>query len=235
MDFYFIDERGNDSINFETVDSLGGIEKYKNASKYFQLAVLKINKDSLTEFQSHFNSIRYFLNLTHEFDRIITAKKPFSKLWDVIEHLQNNGDCSLLTTYIEKELYRGPYLYFQQAHRFRIFSIYRTLSYAMKSFKTDNSAKTQVIIDRFPMTTENEINAIEYLRNNLSKFYNEIEIAFIDSRCSDYLQVVDVVMRVVHEKKLEQNRKFNAYNTDFILIKNFTLHKFKESGCSPLS
>lgn len=222
MDFYFIDERGNTSINFETIDQRGMSKKYEYASKYFQLAVLMVNNGNLEKFQNHFNSVRYFLNFKKEFERYVNAKRVFCKLWDIIEDLSRNDSCSIVTTYLEKEFYSGPYLFDQQVHRFRMFNIYRILSYAMKSFKTDNSNKAQIIIDRFPMTHENEMNAIFYLKERLKKYYKEIELAFIDSRCSDYLQVVDVVMRVVDEKELEKNNKFKSYNTEFIIIRNFT-------------
>lgn len=92
----------------------------------------------------------------------------------------------------------------------------------MKVYKTENANKAQIIIDRFSMTSDNEINSITYLKSKLSKHYKEIEIAFIDSRCSDYLQLIDVIIKVVGEKELDKNRKFNKYDVDFIIRKNFT-------------
>lgn len=128
MDFYFIDERGDDSINFETFSKKSKtIEKYRNASKYFQLGVLKLHGNKLVEFQKHFNSLRYFLNLTKEFEKIVGTKK-FPQLWEIIRYSSNIGNCSILATYIEKEMYNGLYLYTKESHRFRIFNIYRNLS-----------------------------------------------------------------------------------------------------------
>lgn len=222
MDFYFIDERGNNSINFETFNEKSEtVEKYKIASKYFQLGILKLNAKKLIEFQKYFNDVRYFLNLTKEFERIVGTKQ-FPRLWNIIQHSANIGSCSILTTHIEKEFYNGPYLYTKEYHKFIIFNIYRGLSYAMKVYKTANANKAQIIIDRFSMKSDNELNAIFYLKNKLSKYYGEIQIAFIDSRCSDYLQLIDVIIKVVGEKELDENRKFNSYDTDFIIRKDFT-------------
>jgi predicted O-methyltransferase YrrM len=60
----------------------------------------------------------------------------------------------------------------------------------------------QVIIDRFSMANEKEIDAVIYLKSNLSQYYQEFQFAFIDSRCCDYLQIIDVVMSVVDEKNI---------------------------------
>jgi hypothetical protein len=231
MDFYFVDERGNDSINFETLNSKNIIEKYKIASKYFQIGILKVNRENLSKFQEHLNTIRYFLNLTKEFEKIINSKKVFLKLWDIIENMNSEGCCKYFASHIEKEYYDGPYLYENAVHRFRIFNIYRNLSYAMKSFKTPNANKAQILIDRFSMASENEINAYKYLQNRLKKYYYEVEIAFIDSRCCDYLQLIDVIITVIDEKLLCSNSKFQCYNTEFITRSDFTTKKAAAPIC----
>ena len=222
MDFYFVDERGNDAINFEMINGAGVLEKYSIASKYFQVGVLKLSKDDLLNCQAHFNAIRYFLNLNKELERLVTHQKSFYKLWDIIENMHESPTCNSFSCYIEKESYTGPYLFQQESHKFRILSICRSLSYSMKAFKTNGSNKAQVIIDRFAMTRDNEKNAHEYLNRILKRYYKEVEIAFIDSRCCDYLQIIDVIMTVMDEKVLCQNSKFSRYNNDFLLFSDFT-------------
>ena len=154
----------------------------------------------------------------------MSNKNAFSKLWCIIEDVCCKGQGNLLVSHIEKELYQGPYLYREDrdVHRFRIYNIFRSLSYAMQSFKTPGADKAQILIDRFSMSHENEANALWYLRTRLQKYYPQIEIGFIDSRCCDYLQLIDVVITLVDEKLNFCNPKFASYNIDFIHSKNFT-------------
>lgn len=104
MDFYFVDERGNDSTNFETITNKGQIEKYKIASKYFQIGVLKINSKNLFLFQEHLNCIRYFLNISKELERLLSSKNALSKLWAIIESTFYNIECRYLSGFICKLL-----------------------------------------------------------------------------------------------------------------------------------
>jgi hypothetical protein len=129
MDFYFIDERGNDSTNFETIGNGGQVEKYKIASKYFQVGVFKINSKELFLFQEHLNNIRYFLNISKELERVLSSRNVLSKLWAIIESTHYSINCCYLSSFISKENYNGPYLY-SDSHRFRIFNIGRGLVYA---------------------------------------------------------------------------------------------------------
>lgn len=221
MDFYFVDERGNDSTNFETITNKGQIEKYKIASKYFQIGVLKINSKNLFLFQEHLNCIRYFLNISKELERLLSSKNALSKLWAIIESTFYNIECRYLSGFICKENYNGPYLY-NNRHRFRIFNIGRILEYTANSYHSTGSVKAQIIVDRFSMTEEKEVDAMFYFKNKLSNYYQEVQIAFIDSRCCDYLQIIDVVISVIDEKILCQNKKFGNWSTAFVDIVDFS-------------
>ncbi len=219
IDFYFVDERGNCATNFETVSNNGEIIKYEVASKRFEVGVLKINSEHLRIMQNHLNNVRYFLNLSKEFETIVSAK-TFIKLWDILENCHGSSHCYSFLSHIEKEKHNGPYLY-HDTHRFRIFTIYRSLCYIINCL--DNKAeKAQIVIDRFSMSYDNEKNTYDYFRYKLSKYYKEVEIAFLDSRCCDYLQLIDVILTIFDEKNLELNEKFSKYETGFIKHKDFT-------------
>ncbi len=216
MDFYFIDERGNDSTNFQEDK-----EKYKIASQYFYIGVFKLNNENLFKFQENFNAVRYFLNITKEFDRLLSSRNAFKKLWSIIEHMHYENNARYCCGTILKEKYNGPYL-FSDHHRFRIFNIGRIIKLAIERKGRQNHDKAQIIIDRFSMTKANEINAYNYLKEIIGNYYQEVEVAFIDSRCCDYLQIIDVVIAVVDEKKYCKNSKFNEFPINFIRTFNLT-------------
>lgn len=216
MDFYFIDERGNDSVNF-----LEDENRYKIASKYFYVGLLKINSNNLYNFQNEFNTVRYFLNISKEFDRVLSSKNVFRKLWSIIEKMSDENQANYFCAPILKEKYNGPYL-LTDHHRFRIFNIGRLIRLAMKNSSAKNQDKVQIIIDRFSMTRANEFNAWQYLRTIARQYYQEVEVAFIDSRCCDYLQIIDVIIAVADEKKYCQNIKFKELSLKFINFFNLT-------------
>ena len=182
--FIFIDETGDP-----------GHPDQRDASRYYQLNLLAVNRSLLGKIASEFSRFRYFAGAGRELERYVGRNRQI--FTDLIHLLANTG--ALFYSFcLSKEQYVGPYLknigrekYDYNPRLFRNFIIRKSL----ESFFQENPAlagqEIELVFDRFLTSEDDENNLKQYLRGNhrLPPF---LHIVQVDSMYSDAVQVVDI-------------------------------------------
>ena len=169
------------------------------------LVALHADEGALTDLRGHLTSFRYHTPSKKEFkaarwaDKAMTAGDGTDRLLTPLAHLAEDGHISVTAIWIDKEKYkvnRGPYLAGNPGDttKFRHFQLRQLLELHVTTHQWGEA--TDLVIDRWAMSHDNRQNLEKYIREN----YNLRPtpwITLIDSVCCDYVQVVDIINRLV--------------------------------------
>lgn len=169
------------------------------------LIALHADEEALHEVRQHLTAFRYHLGATKEFkssrwaDRPLTTGNALDRLLTPIANLVDEERVTVTANWLNKETYKGnggPYLTGATADtaKFRNFQL-RLLLERHVLYRGWGPA-TDLVIDRWAMTEEQRRNLEDYLRNNFN-LRPVPWITLVDSVYCDFVQVVDVVSRVV--------------------------------------
>lgn len=173
--------------------------------RIYILAAMHAGEAALHELRSHLTSFRYHSGFTKEFKDARWARegwKPDERLDHFLGAVADLSDEGALTTtavWLDKEEYKknnGPYLRGVEGDttRFRHFQLRRLLETHVGRRKWIEA--TDLVIDRWAMTNEQRRNLETYLSENF-RLRPVPWITLVDSVYCDFVQVVDVLTRIV--------------------------------------
>lgn len=223
--FIFIDETGDP-----------GHPDRRDASRYYQLNLLAVNRPLLGKIASEFSRFRYFAGAGRELERYVGKyRRVFTDLIRVLA----DGGALFYSFCLNKERYVGPYLknigrerYDYNPRLFSNFIIRKSLEKFFQEYPAPEGQEIELVFDRFLANEDDEKNLKEYLRGNynLPRF---LHIVQVDSMYSDAVQVVDIfgslVKHCVFDEQLSFEhlrfcRIFHLENPDNIQRKNPDTH-----------
>lgn len=210
--FVFIDETGDP-----------GHPSSESSSKYFQLNITVMHRESLIPLNKHLASFRYFKDSGKELKKHTRDGKILAGVFNDLSSKNN----VLFTSFIlNKEKYTGPYLkkigksvFDYNPNKFRNFILKKSFEYIFSKLVEINpeSNNLEVIFDRYLESEEDEENLKKYLRGNykLPKFE---KITQVDSDYCESVQVSDFIGRFVKEYCFDGNENMTVDVFDFIKI-----------------
>lgn len=171
----------------------------------YLLVALHTDEDGLHEIRRHLTAFRYITGAHKEFKDASWAKKTLSpgnsldRLLDPVAQLVDDGEVTITATWLDKQTYRannGPYLTGASGDttKFRHYQLRRLLEECVAR-RTWGTA-TDLVIDRWAMTEERRRNLEDYLKGNY-RLQPLPWITLVDSVYCDFVQVVDIISRVV--------------------------------------
>jgi hypothetical protein len=182
--FIFMDETGDP-----------GHTDRRDASRYYQLNLLAVDRTLLGKISSEFSRFRYFAGAGKELERYVGKyRRVFT---DLIYVLAQSG-AFFYSFCLNKEQYVGPYLrtigrdkYDYNPRLFSNFIIRKSLETFFQEHPAQEGREIELVFDRFLANENDEKNLKEYLRGNyrLPPF---LHIVQVDSMYSDAVQVVDI-------------------------------------------
>ena len=210
--FLFMDETGDPGHPSET-----------SSSRYYQLNIMIIHRESLASMHKHIAAFRYFKDSGKELKKHTRDAKILA---GVFEDLVRKNNVLFVSFILEKEKYIGPYLkkigksaFAYDPNKFRNFVVKRSLEYIFaKLIKVDDENNNiELVFDRYLESETDEENLKKYLRGNykLPAFENIVQV---DSEYSEAVQVSDFIGRFVKEYCFDGNEDMTTDVFDFIRI-----------------
>ena len=210
--FLFVDETGDPGHPNET-----------SASRYYQLNISIIHRDSLPQLHKHFAAFRYFKDAGKELKTYKKDSKVLAGVFSDLVHKHNILFCSFI---LEKEKYTGPYLkkidkekFDYNPNKFRNFVVRRSFEYIFSklvSIDPENN-NLEIVFDRYLESEADEESLKKYLRGNYNLPAFE-KIVQVDSEYSEAVQVSDFIGRFVKEHCFDGNENMTVDVFDFIKI-----------------
>lgn len=223
--FLFIDETGDP-----------GHPDQRDASRYYQLNILAMDRPLLGKLSREFSRFRYFTQADKELEKYVSRHMQI--FMDIVRGLSMLG-VSFYSFCLTKENYVGPYLngigrerFDYNPKLFRNFIIRRSLEIFFQEQPAQPGQEIELVIDRFLHNEEEEMNLKKYLRGNyhLPSF---LHIVQVDSMHSDAIQVVDIFGSLVKKRifdgekplsHLDFSRIYEMENPNSIKRKNPDTH-----------
>lgn len=194
--FLFIDETGDP-----------GHPSQRDSSRYFQINMISIYRSEIKSLIKHFYRFRYLSDSYKELKRYYVNETR--KL--LVDLLRSSAlHASFYSFCLDKETYIRNHLKISQRQKesfepkkFRNLIFRRSLE---KWFKEEYptgqiQGDIEIVIDRFIDVEQEENNLKSYLRNNY-KLPPFLHITQIDSNCSEMIQIVDLIGKIVREHLL---------------------------------
>lgn len=199
--FVFIDETGDP-----------GHPDQRDASRYYQLNLLAVNRPLLGKISSEFSRFRYFAGAGRELERYVGKyRRVFT---DLIYVLANSG-AFFYSFCLNKERYVGPYLknigrekYDYSPRLFSNFIIRKSLETFFQEHPAQEGQEIELVFDRFLAKEDDEKNLKEYLRGNY-KLPRFLHIVQVDSMYSDAVQIVDIFGSLVKHYVFDEQLSFD--------------------------
>jgi hypothetical protein len=194
--FLFIDETGDP-----------GHPSQRDSSRYFQINMISVYRSDIKSLLKHFYRFRYFTDNYKELKRYYvneTRKLLVDLLRSSVPHAEFYSFC------LDKETYICNHLKISQRQKesfepkkFRNLIFRKSLERWFKEeYPTGQiQGDIEIVIDRFIDVEQEESNLRSYLRNNY-KLPPFLHITQIDSDCSEMIQIVDLVGKIVREHLL---------------------------------
>ena len=206
--FLFIDETGDP-----------GHPSQRDSSRYFQINIISVYRSDIKSLIKHFYRFRYFSDNYKELKRYHTHETK-NLLLDLVKLCTTHA--SFYSFCLDKEKYLKHHLKNIEMReklfdpkKFRNFIFRNSLeTWYKKEYPTDAvQGDIEVIIDRFIDNENEEDNLKSYLRNNY-KLPPFLHITQIDSDCSEMIQIVDLVGKIVKRKftrHITYSKKYYTY------------------------
>lgn len=210
--FLFLDETGDPGHPLET-----------SSSRYYQLNIAIIHRESLASMHKHLAAFRYFKDSGKELKKHTRDAKILAGVFD---DLVKKSNVLFVSFILEKEKYTGPYLkkigkseFAYDPNKFRNFVVKRSLEYIFaKLIKVDDeNNNVELVFDRYLESETDEENLKKYLRGNYKLPAFE-KIVQVDSEYSEAVQVSDFIGRFVKEHCFDSNEEMTVDVFDFIRI-----------------
>jgi hypothetical protein len=201
--FIFIDETGDP-----------GHPSNKSSSRYFQLNMTLIHRDSLHHLNRHLSAFRYFKNSGKELKRHV---RDFKILVEVLIDLAYKHNVLFMSFLLEKEKYVENDTLNFTPNDIRNFMLKNSLEYIFSEIVYINSElnNIELVFDRYLESESDELNLKRYLRRN--NLLPKLEkITQVDSEYSDSVQVSDYIGKFVKECYIDKINQVNPY--DFIKV-----------------
>ena len=210
--FLFIDETGDP-----------GHPSKVDASRYYQLNIAVIHRDSLRYLNKHLAAFRYFRDSGKELKK---HTKESKMLAGVFKDVADKNGVIFLSFILNKEKYTGPYLqsinktqFSYDPNKFRNFIVRKSLEYLFSKVVQVNpeSNNVEIVFDRYLESELDEENLKKYLRGNYKLPAFE-KIVQVDSEYSESVQVSDLIGRYVKEYCFDGNTEMVVDVFGFIRI-----------------
>jgi hypothetical protein len=194
--FLFIDETGDP-----------GHPSQRDSSKYFQINIISVYRSEIKSLLKHFYRFRYFTDNYKELKRYYT-RETRGLLIDLFRACVPHA--SFYSFCLDKETYIRNRLKISQRQKesfepkkFRNLIFRKSLERWFKEeYPTGQvQGNIEIVIDRFIDGEQEESSLRAYLRNNY-KLPPFLHITQIDSDCSEMIQIVDLVGKMVREHLL---------------------------------
>lgn len=201
-DFVFVDEYG-DPGPFVGSNSL-----------HFASLAVHVTDESLSSLVSCFASMRFFRQAYREMKRLHSNPQLRPVLRDMLAHMSTAHDIKFSATFLDKTAYSGPYLTAGSGRKFRNFQLRRLLEWHFEGC-SPLTTECELVLDRHSMTDDEESGLRSYLRGNwhLPAF---VDIAAVDSRYVEVIQIADLALALFRKKYLESNDEYLDLDLDFI-------------------
>ncbi len=208
----FVDETGDPGHPSET-----------SSSRYYQLNIAIIHRESLAQLYKHFSAFRYFKDTGKELKRYTKDSKVLAGVFSDLVHKHNVIFVSFI---LEKEKYTGPYLkkinktaFAYDPNKFRNFVVRRSFEHIFSklvSIDPENN-NVEIVFDRYLESETDEESLKKYLRGkyHLPAFEKIVQV---DSEYSEAVQVSDFIGRFVKEHCFDGNENMTVDVFDFIRI-----------------
>jgi hypothetical protein len=194
--FLFIDETGDP-----------GHPSQRDSSKYFQINIISVFRSDIKSLIKHFYRFRYLSDSYKELKKYYVGETR--KLF--VDLLRSSAlHASFYSFCLNKEIYIHNHLKISQRQKesfepkkFRNLIFRKSLERWFKEkYPTGQiQGDIEIVIDRFIDVEQEESNLRAYLRNNY-KLPPFLHITQIDSDCSELIQIVDLVGKMVREHLL---------------------------------
>jgi hypothetical protein len=210
--FLFVDETGDPGHPDET-----------SASRYYQLNVAIIHRESLHHLHKHLSAFRYFKDSGKELKKYTRDAKVLA---GVFSDLASKENVLFYSFILEKAKYTGPYLkkfnksaFVYDPNKFRNFVVRRSFEYIFSRLVSidKETNNLEIVFDRYLESESDEENLKKYLRGNYNLPTFE-KIVQVDSEYSEAVQVSDFIGRFVKEHCFDGNEKMTIDVFDFIKI-----------------
>lgn len=210
--FLFVDETGDPGHPDQT-----------SSSRYYQLNIAIIHRESLSQLNKHFSAFRYFKDTGKELKRYTKDSKILAGVFSDLVHKHNALFISFI---LEKAKYTGPYLkkinknaFAYDPNKFRNFVVRRSFEHIFSklvSVDPENN-NLEIVFDRYLESETDEESLKKYLRGNYKLPAFE-KIVQVDSEYSEAVQVSDFIGRFVKEHCFDGNENMTVDVFDFIRI-----------------
>jgi hypothetical protein len=216
--FVFIDETGDP-----------GDPSNKSSSRYFQLNIIVIHRESLHVLNKHLSAFRYFKNSGKELKR---HNRDLEILTQIFIELASVSNVLFSSFIINKENYFEDCIFNFTPNNLRNFIIKISLEYIFNKLThiDSESNNIEIVFDRYLESEKDEYELKQYLRGNykLPKFDKIVQV---DSEYSDSLQASDFLGKFVKDCFIDKNihinmdilnliRVFNVENNNIIKAKS---------------
>lgn len=210
--FLFVDETGDP-----------GHPSSESSSRYYQLNVAVVHRESLAQMHKHLAAFRYFKDSGKELKKHTRDAKTLAGVFTDLAHKDNILFVSFI---LEKAKYTGPYLkrigktdFAYNPKKFRNFVVRRSFEHIFsKLVEIDPETNNlEVVFDRYLESEADEENLKEYLRGNYKLPAFE-KIVQVDSEYSEAVQMSDFIGRFVKEHCFDGNENMTVDVFDFIRI-----------------
>ena len=210
--FLFVDETGDPGHPDST-----------SSSRYYQLNIAIIHRESLSHLHKHLSAFRYFKDSGKELKKHTRDAKLLAGIFD---DLVKKNNILFVSFILEKEKYTGPYLkkinktaFAYDPNKFRNFVVRRSFEYIFsKLVEIDPEMNNvEVVFDRYLESEADEESLKKYLRGNYNLPAFE-KIVQVDSEYSEAVQVSDFIGRFVKEHCFDVNENMTVDVFDFIRI-----------------
>ena len=210
--FLFVDETGDPGHPDQT-----------SSSRYYQLNIAIIHRESLAQLYKHFSAFRYFKDTGKELKRYTKDSKVLAGVFSDLVHKHNVIFVSFI---LEKKNYTGPYLkkinksaFAYDPNKFRNFVVRRSFEHIFSKLVSINpeNNNVEIVFDRYLESETDEESLKKYLRGNYRLPAFE-KIVQVDSEYSEAVQVSDFIGRFVKEHCFDGNENMTVDVFDFIRI-----------------
>lgn len=203
--FIFIDETGDP-----------GQPENKSSSRYFQLNITVIHRDSLHSLNRHLSAFRYFKNSGRELKR---HARDFKILSDIFIDLAHQDNVLFTSFILEKEKYVRNSAIKPNSNQIRNHIVKVALEYIFIDLIDINmeSNNIEIVFDRYLESEKDEEDLKSYIRKNY-KLPKINKIVQIDSEYSESLQISDFLGRFVKNYFIDGNTSLKLDLLDFIKV-----------------
>lgn len=210
--FLFVDETGDP-----------GHPDSASSSRYYQLNIAIIHRESLPYLHKHLSAFRYFKDSGKELKKHTRDAKLLAGIFD---DLVKKSNILFVSFILEKSKYTGPYLkkinksaFAYDSNKFRNFVVRRSFEHVFSKLVSIDPEMNniEVVFDRYLESETDEESLKKYLRGNynLPTFEKMVQV---DSEYSEAVQVSDFIGRFVKEHCFDGNENMTVDVFDFIRI-----------------